>query len=132
MARPRPEHAVIKYGDDAIHYAVAIPAGEARYVLDRNSGQIRLEKGPSIFLCDPRREVIVRRVLDQRQVGLWFPGNNEAMAHNQQLAASKAKGGAAPGAAPAAPPARPAAAARWPPPAARAGTRGRRCRRACR
>ncbi len=32
---PRPEHAVVKYGDDTIHYAVAIPAGEARYVLDR-------------------------------------------------------------------------------------------------
>ncbi|MFV8753653.1 hypothetical protein ACNOYE_24120 [Nannocystaceae bacterium ST9] len=99
---PRPEHAVIKYGDDAIHYAVAIPAGEARYVLDRRGGQIRLEKGPAIFLPDPRSEVIVRRVLDPRQVALWFPGNQEALAHNQQLAASKAKGGAA-GPAPAAP-----------------------------
>lgn len=106
---PRPEHAVIKYGDDAIHYAVAIPAGEARYVLDRLGGQIRVEKGPAIFLPDPRREVIVRRVLDARQVALWFPGNQEAMAHNQSLAASKSKG-AAPGAAPAAAPARAAAA----------------------
>lgn len=101
---PRPEHAVIKYGDDTIHYAVAIPAGEARYVLDRHEGSIRLAKGPTIYLPDPRREVIVRRVLDPRQVALWFPGNQEALAHNQQLAASKGKGGAAPGAAPAAPP----------------------------
>ena len=108
---PRTEHAVIKYGNDAIHYAVAIPAGEARYVLDRQGGQIRLEKGPAIFLPDPRREVIVRRVLDPRQVSLWFPGNTEALAHNQQLAASKSKSEAA-GAAPAAPAPRLAAAAR--------------------
>jgi major vault protein len=66
---------VVKYGDQEIHYAVAIPAGEGRYVLDRNSGQIRLQRGPCIFLPDPRREVIVRRVLDRRQVELWFPGN---------------------------------------------------------
>jgi major vault protein len=90
---PRPEHAAIKYGDQAIHYAVAIPAGEARYVLDRNSGQIRLERGPCIFLPDPRREVIVRRVLDRRQVELWFPGNAGALAHNEKLARS-GEGGA--------------------------------------
>ncbi|KIG17060.1 hypothetical protein DB30_03657 [Enhygromyxa salina] len=84
---PRPEHAAIKYGDHTISYAVAIPAGEARYVLDRNTGHIRLERGPSIFLPDPRREVIVRRILDPRHVQLWFPGNEEALAHNRRLAA---------------------------------------------
>ncbi|MFO0660355.1 MAG: hypothetical protein U0165_11075 [Polyangiaceae bacterium] len=82
---PRPEHAIIRYGDQEIHYAVAIPAGEARYVLDRHKGNIRLERGPVMFLPDPRREVIVRRILDQRQVSLWFPGNTEALAHNQRL-----------------------------------------------
>jgi len=92
---PRPEHAVIKYGEQAMHYAVAIPAGEARYVLDRNSGRIRLERGPCIFLPDPRREVIVRRVLDRRQVELWFPGNAAALAHNEKLA--RAGEGGAPG-----------------------------------
>lgn len=85
---PRQEHAAIKYGEQAIHYAVAIPAGEARYVLDRNTGGIRLERGPCIFLPDPRREVIVRRVLDRRQVELWFPGNAGALAHNEKLARS--------------------------------------------
>jgi major vault protein len=84
---PRPEHAVIKYGDQTIHYAVAIPAGEARYVLDRHTGQIRLERGPAIFLPDPRREVIVRRILDPRHVKLWFPGNTDALEHNKKLAA---------------------------------------------
>ena len=83
---PRPEHAAIKYGEQAIHYAVAIPAGEARYVLDRNTGGIRLERGPCIFLPDPRREVIVRRILDRRQVELWFPGNPTAIKHNEGLA----------------------------------------------
>jgi major vault protein len=83
---PRPEHAVIKYGEQTIHYAVAIPAGEARYVLDRHGGQIRLERGPSIFLPDPRREVIVRRILDSRHVKLWFPGNQDALVHNERLA----------------------------------------------
>lgn len=91
---PRPEHAAIKYGDQAIHYAVAIPAGEARYVLDRSSGRIRLERGPCIFLPDPRREVIVRRVLDRRQVELWFPGNASALAHNERLARSGSAGAA--------------------------------------
>ena len=84
---PRTEHAIIKYGQQEIHYAIAIPAGEARYVLDRNSGQIRLHKGPAIFLPDPRKEVIVRRVLDPRTVNLWFPGNREALEVNARLAA---------------------------------------------
>ena len=84
---PRQEHAIVKYGQQEIHYAIAIPAGEARYVLDRNSGQIRLHKGPAIFLPDPRKEVIVRRVLDARTVNLWFPGNREALEVNARLAA---------------------------------------------
>ena len=32
---------------------------------------------------------IVRRVLDPRSVALWFPGNAEALAVNQQLASLK-------------------------------------------
>jgi major vault protein len=89
---PRPEHAIIKYGEQTINYAVAIPAGEARYVLDRHKGNIRLERGPSIFLPDPRREVIVRRILDPRHVKLWFPGNQEALEHNRKLAEQAGKG----------------------------------------
>lgn len=89
---PRTEHAIIKYGQQEIHYSIAIPAGEARYVLDRNTGQIRLHKGPSIFLPDPRKEVIVRRVLDARTVNLWFPGNREALEVNARLAALQQQG----------------------------------------
>jgi len=82
---PRPEHALIRYGEQEIYYAVAIPAGEGRYFLDRKTGKIHLEKGPAMFLPDPREAVIVRRVLSQKQVELWYPGNQEAAAYNLQL-----------------------------------------------
>ena len=82
---PRPEHAVIKYGEHEVHHAVAIPAGEGRYLLDRRSGQVSLVRGPRMLLPDPRREVIVRRVLDPKQVALWYPGNEEALAVNRRL-----------------------------------------------
>lgn len=82
---PRPEHAIIRYGEAETHYAVAIPAGEARYVLDRLTGKITLKRGPCMFLADPRKEVIVRRVLDPKLVELWFPGNQEALEYNRRL-----------------------------------------------
>ena len=83
---PRPEHAIIKYGDQEIHYATVIPEGEARYVLDRLNGSIRLQKGPKAFLPDPRTEVIVRRILTDKETSLWFPGNKEAEQINALLA----------------------------------------------
>jgi major vault protein len=86
---PRPEHALIRYGGREIHYGIAIPAGEARYVLDRTLGNIRLERGPTVFLPDPRREVIVRRVLDPRSVELLFPGNKDALEYNARLSSLK-------------------------------------------
>lgn len=82
---PRPEHAIIRYGKQEINYAVAIPAGEARYVLNRLTGQIALQTGPCMFLPDPRKEVIVRRVIDPKHVALWFPGNREALEYNKKL-----------------------------------------------
>ena len=82
---PRPEHAIVRYGDREINYAVAIPAGEARYVLNRMTGEIALQRGACMFLPDPRKEVIVRRVLEPRLVELWFPGNQEALEYNRRL-----------------------------------------------
>jgi major vault protein len=82
---PRPEHALIKYGDREVYHAVAIPAGEGRYFLNRKTGQVSLKKGPIMFLPDPREAVIVRRILSTRQVELWFPGNKEAMEYNKRL-----------------------------------------------
>jgi major vault protein len=85
---PRPEHAVIKYGTDTIHYATAVPAGEGRYILDKNTGEVKLTVGPKMLLPDPRSEVIVKRVLSDKLVSLWFPGNQEALKYNQQLKAT--------------------------------------------
>lgn len=83
---PRPEHALISYGEDQhIHYATAIPEGEGRYVMNRDSGQIKLKHGPCMFLPDPRSEVIVNRVLDPRICELLYPGNAEVLEHNRQL-----------------------------------------------
>ncbi|MCB1191248.1 MAG: hypothetical protein H7A23_19210 [Leptospiraceae bacterium] len=82
---PRKEHAVIKYGDNELHYAVAIPEGEARYVMNRLTGDVFLQKGPDMFLPDPRKEVIVKRILEKRQVSLWFPGNQKAQEVNEEL-----------------------------------------------
>lgn len=82
---PREEHSIIKYGDDLLHYAVALPEGEARYVLDKTTGKVNLKKGPSMFLPDPRKEVIVNRVLDEKTVKLWFPGNEAAANYNASL-----------------------------------------------
>ena len=82
---PRPEHAIIKYGDQKVHHAVAIPAGEARYVMSRLSGKIELKKGPLMYLGDPRKEILVKRILTPNQIGLWFPKNQEALSYNQVL-----------------------------------------------
>ncbi|MEN9612935.1 MAG: hypothetical protein RLZZ628_3749, partial [Bacteroidota bacterium] len=82
---PRPEHAIIKYGNQEIYHAVAIPEGEGRYFLNRKTGKVALQKGPCMFLPDPREAVIVRRVLDERQVGLLFPNNSEALEYNLKL-----------------------------------------------
>jgi len=83
---PRAEHAIIKYDNNEIHYGIAIPDGEARYVMNRNTGVIDLVKGPKVFLPDPRTEVVVRRVLDFKTCDLLFPNNRQAVAHNAALA----------------------------------------------
>lgn len=83
---PREEHAIIKAPNGSeLHHAVAIPAGEGRYVLDRLTGDIRLIAGPRMLLPDPRREVIVRRVLSDRECSLLYPGNDTVRAWNQAL-----------------------------------------------
>ncbi len=82
---PRPEHAVVRYGNKERHYAIAIPAGEGRYYLNRKTGTVALKKGAAMFLPDPREFVLVRRVLTKKQTTLWFPNNNEAMEYNLAL-----------------------------------------------
>jgi major vault protein len=87
---PRAEHALIAYKDPKgferqRYYGIAIPKGEGRYVLVKDQGDVKTEKGPQIFLPDPRNEVIVRRVLDDKTVSLWYPGNQEALDFNETL-----------------------------------------------
>ncbi|MEM9458095.1 MAG: hypothetical protein AAGF11_28220 [Myxococcota bacterium] len=84
---PRPEHALVKYDGSAKHFATAVPEGEARYVMDRNTGEIRTVRGPTMLLCDPRTQVVVRRVLTERQCALYYPGNEEAKEYNAALGA---------------------------------------------
>jgi major vault protein len=82
---PREEHAIIKYDDKVMHYAVAITGGEARYVLNKETGEIQLFKGPKMFIPDPRKEVIVKRVLDEKTIRLWFPDSIDAVQYNKML-----------------------------------------------
>jgi len=81
---PREEHAIIKYGEQDVHYGIAIPSGDTRYVLDRNTGVISVVKGPQIFLADPRSQVIAQRALPLNLCELLYPGNAEALEVNAQ------------------------------------------------
>ncbi|MFA6315275.1 MAG: hypothetical protein WC648_02830 [Candidatus Paceibacterota bacterium] len=92
---PRAEHAIIGYDGRQIHYATAVPKGEGRYVLNRFDGNVALVAGPKMLLPDPRTEVIVRRILSEKQVKLWYPDNVEAMRVNRDLAAHAVKKGTA-------------------------------------
>lgn len=83
---PREEHAIVKYDSSEIHYGIAIPSGEARYVLDRNKGDVSIVRGPKVFLPDPRHQVITRRILPYRTLSRLYPGNTEAVEHNAKLA----------------------------------------------
>jgi major vault protein len=80
---PREEHSVIKYGDQVVHYAIALPEGEARYILDKVTGEISMVKGPKMYLPDPRKEVVVNRILNDKNLSLWYPGNQEAVDRNR-------------------------------------------------
>ncbi len=86
---PREEHAIIKYGDEGeeqeIHYGIAIPKGEARYVMDRDSGDISLAKGPQVLLPDPRKAVVIKRILEPKMCQLMYPSNPEALEYNTAL-----------------------------------------------
>jgi len=87
---PREEHQLIKYGDEYIYYAIAIPKGEARYVLNKQTGEVETVKGPKMFLPDPRTQVVVRRVLDDKTASLWFPNNDKVLEVNRTMASEVA------------------------------------------
>lgn len=82
---PRPEHALISYDGKYMHHAIAIPDGEGRYILDRLTGKVRTEKGPKMYLPDPRKEVVVKRKLTAKECSLFYPGNFEVLEYNETL-----------------------------------------------
>jgi len=84
---PRTEHAIISYGNQEKYFAVAIPSGEGRYVLDRQEGDINLVGGPKMFLPNPITQVVVRRILSDNECNLYFPGNAEVLTVNRELRA---------------------------------------------
>lgn len=83
---PREEHAIVRTAAGTeVHHAVAIPAGDGRYLLNRHSGEVELVVGPRMLLADPRDHVLTRRVLGDRECALLYPGNDEALAFNRAL-----------------------------------------------
>ena len=82
---PRPEHAIINYDDKIMHHAIAIPAGEGRYIMNRLTGEIKTIVGPAMYLPDPRTEVVVKRKLTENQCRLWYPGNSAVLEYNVGL-----------------------------------------------
>jgi major vault protein len=82
---PREEHSIVRYDGKDKHFAVAVPAGEARYVMNRKTGEIRMVRGPAMLLPNPVDDVIVRRVLTDRECNTWYPGNAGVLAYNRGL-----------------------------------------------
>ena len=82
---PREEHSLIKYGNNIIHYATAVPAGQARYVMNKHTGQITTVEGPDMLLLDPTKEVFAKRSLSDNEVLLMYPGNTDALEYNRSL-----------------------------------------------
>lgn len=84
---PREELSVIEYGQgNRKHFSTAVPKGEGRYVINRNTGEIKLVNGPIMLLPDPRSEILVRRILSDDECSLWYPGNIAALNYNRELA----------------------------------------------
>ena len=82
---PRPEHALISYDNKYMHHAIAIPKGEARYIMNRLTGEITTVRGPKMYLPDPRTEVVVKRKLSPTECRLWYPGNQTALDYNEAI-----------------------------------------------
>jgi len=82
---PREEHSLVRYDGRDKHFAVAVPAGEARYVMNRKTGEIRMVYGPAMLLPSPVDEVIVRRSLSDTECMTWYPGNDEVLQYNRSL-----------------------------------------------
>lgn len=83
---PRKEHTLIRYGNQPVNYATAVEPGAARYLLNKNTGEVTTKVGPTMLLPDPRAEVFINRILTNKECRLLFPGNHEVYSHNNVLA----------------------------------------------
>jgi major vault protein len=89
---PREELAIIEYGQgNRKHFSTTIPKGEGRYLIMRETGEIKLITGPKMLLPDPRFQILVRRILSDDECQLWYPGNAAALAYNRDLAQAMAE-----------------------------------------
>ena len=82
---PCEEQSIIRYGDNLIHYATAVPLGQARYVMDKNTGEINTVHGPAMLLLDPTQSVFVQRVLSDNETLTMYPGNTDSLEYNRSL-----------------------------------------------
>lgn len=82
---PCEELAFVKYDGKTKIFAVAVPQGEGRYVMDRTTSEIVTVKGPTQLLPNPVTRVIVRRILSQQQCRTMFPNNQVVAALNMEL-----------------------------------------------
>lgn len=89
---PRKEHTIIRYGQQPINFATAVPAGDARYLLNKNTGEVTTKAGPAMILPDPRDEVFINRVLTVKECQLLFPNNVTVLQHNTGLMDTMADG----------------------------------------
>jgi major vault protein len=87
---PQEELAFVKYDGKTKIFAVTVPEGEGRYVMNRITGEIETKRGPVQLLPNPCMYVVVRRVLTPKQVMLWYPGNQEALEYNLAIAGAAA------------------------------------------
>lgn len=92
---PREQHSLVRYDGREKHFAVAVPAGEGRYVMNRKTGAIRMVRGPAMLLPNPVEDVIVRRVLSDRECTTWYPNNGEVLTYNRSLRQLEDSGGRA-------------------------------------
>jgi major vault protein len=86
---PCEEHSIIRYGDNLVHYATAVSAGQARYVMNKDTGVITTRRGPDMILLNPTEEVFVTRVLSDAESLLMYPGNEESLKYNRSLRSLK-------------------------------------------
>ena len=82
---PREEHSIVRYGDHLVHYATAVSAGQARYAMNKNTGEIVTRDGADMILLNPINEVFVTRVLSDAESLLMYPGNQDSLDYNRSL-----------------------------------------------